>query len=58
MTAFQALLIRLVDALHSYILVGWLVVCGVFFTIKTGCVQLSLLKPAFAALAEIGRAHV
>lgn len=52
MTAFQALLIRLVDALHSYILVGWLVVCGVFFTIKTGCVQLSLLKPAFAALAE------
>lgn len=35
MTAFQALLIRLVDALHSYILVGWLVVCGVFLDRKS-----------------------
>ena len=51
---FQELLSNLNSFLYSYILIFLLVGAGLYFSIRTGFVQLRLLKDAIAALKEKG----
>ena len=48
--------------MYTYILVFLLVVVGIWFTVRTKCVQIRYLKDMFTQLTEkkheIGRAHV
>ncbi len=41
-----------INSMYTYVLIGWLLVSGIYFSIKTGFVQLTMLKPAFKALGE------
>lgn len=40
------------DALYSYILIIILVICGLYFTLRTKCIQFRLLKEQFRAVME------
>ena len=51
---FDLLLSQLNDFLYSYILIFLLVGAGLYFTVRTGCVQLRLFKDAIDALKEKG----
>ncbi len=39
-----------INSMYTYVLIGWLLVTGIYFSIKTGFVQVRMLKPAFKAL--------
>ena len=52
MTLFNQLLSIINDFLYEYILILLLVVVGIFFTIRTGFVQISMIGDAFRTLTE------
>ena len=52
MTIFNDILNTMNDYLYGYILIALLVFVGLYFTIRTGAVQIRLLGDAFKVLVE------
>ncbi len=49
---FEQIINTVNDALYSYILIIILVICGLYFTLRTKCIQFRLLKEQFRAVME------
>lgn len=55
--ALQAAITAINDALWAYLLIGALILCGLYFTVRTGFVQFTMIGDMFRQLVDSSSTH-